>query len=166
MEKLFKKAVVAVFAVIAMGVVAYAQQATDLAVGANVAFGFGDNYNNVGIAAKAQSTIFDNIRLEPSITYFFEKDNLSMYDYCLNVHYLINVGDYITVYPLAGIDILNIQENFGYHGTSSHSDLGFIVGGGIDFRITYDVAFNVEAKYRFGDDVNRTLLSAGISYMF
>lgn len=60
------------------------------------AIGFGLSYGteieSVGLGLKYQYNITNPIRLEPSLNYFFENDNVSMLDVNLNFHYLFPVG--------------------------------------------------------------------------
>ena len=59
------------------------------------AIGFGLSYGteieSVGLGLKYQYNITNPIRLEPSLNYFFENDNVSMLDVNLNFHYLFPV---------------------------------------------------------------------------
>ena len=160
-------------AVVTMSMAAYTQEKGDMAVGGNLVFGSGDSYSNIGIGAKFQYNVTDPIRLEGSFTYFPKKDLMSMWDLSVNAHYLFPVSEQITVYPLAGLGILGYSVStptidlgpFGSFGVSD-SELGFNLGGGIDFKLTDKLFLNAELKYRIGSDWDRLLLSVGVGYRF
>ena len=76
-----------------------------MAAGVNLTVGFGDSYTNVGLGAKYQYNIIDNLRLEPNFNYYFKKDYLSMWDLSVNVHYLFTLYEGLNFYPLAGIGV-------------------------------------------------------------
>ena len=82
-----------------------------------------------------------------------------MWDLSANVHYLFPITDEITIYPLAGVGIL------GAGGGSDH-EFGLNLGGGIDYKLTSKLFLNGELKYKFGDNWDRLLISAGIGYRF
>ena len=154
----FKRMAIAIIAVV-MGMAVYAQEKGDIAVGGNLVFGSGNSFTNVGFGPKFQYNIADPIRLEGSYTYFLKKNGWSMWDLSANVHYLFPITDEITIYPLAGVGIL------GAGGGSDH-EFGLNLGGGIDYKLTSKLFLNGELKYKFGDNWDRLLISAGIGYRF
>ena len=60
------------------------------------AIGFGLSYGteieSIGLGLKYQYNITNPIRLEPSLNYFIENDNVSMLDVNMNLHYLCPEG--------------------------------------------------------------------------
>jgi outer membrane protein X len=107
MKSIFRKVAVMAIAVFTMSVAANAQEKGDMAVGGNLVLGSGDSFTNYGIGAKFQYNVTNPLRLEGSFTYFLKKDYLTMWDLSANAHWLFPVADKITVYPLAGLGILN-----------------------------------------------------------
>lgn len=75
------------------------------------AIGFGLSYGteieSVGLGLKYQYNITNPIRLEPSLNYFFENNNVSMLDVNLNFHYLFPVASKVKLYPLLGLTFSN-----------------------------------------------------------
>lgn len=63
----------------------FAQQGKQ-AIGGNLSYG--TEIESVGIGLKYQYNITDQIRIEPSMNYFFKNDGLSMFDINANIHYL------------------------------------------------------------------------------
>jgi outer membrane protein X len=167
---------IAAVAAVSMSMAASAQEKGDMAVGGNLAQGFGDGYSNLGIGAKFQYNVIKPVRLEGSFTYFFKNDLLNMWDMSVNGHYLFPVANKLTVYPLAGVSILNSRVDIpGFDfgelgsyggGSASNSEFGVNFGGGIDFKLTDRLILNAETKYKIGDTWDRLILSAGIAYRF
>jgi outer membrane protein X len=94
-----------------------------------------------------------------------------MWDLSVNGHWLFPVGDKLTVYPLAGLGILNsgasVSLGYGFGDVStSASYFAFNLGGGLDYKLTDKLTGNVELKYKIADIWDRLLLSAGVAYRF
>ena len=75
----------------------FAQQGKQ-AIGGNLSYG--TEIESVGIGLKYQYNITDQIRIEPSMNYFFKNDGLSMFDINANIHYLFPIASNISLYPL------------------------------------------------------------------
>ena len=165
MKSIFRKVAVMAIAVLSMSVAVNAQEKGDMAAGGNLVLGSGDSFTNYGIGAKFQYNVTNPLRLEGSFTYFLKKDNLTMWDLSVNAHWLFPVADKVTVYPLAGLGILNYGSSYGGYSAST-SDIAFNLGGGIDYQLTDKLILNAELKYKISDTWDRLLLSAGLAYKF
>jgi outer membrane protein X len=176
MTSILRKVAIVAIALVTMSVAANAQEKGDMAAGGNLVLGSGDSFTNYGIGAKFQYNVMNPLRLEGSFTYFLKKDYVTMWDLSVNGHWLFPIADKITVYPLAGLGILGSRASvpvinlggFGSYGggSASNSDLALNLGGGADFKLTEKLFFNAELKYKFSDNWDRLLLSAGIAYRF
>ena len=173
MKKIITKAAIVAIAV-TMCMTAFAQEKGDKAVGANFVFSgnryAGYTYTNIGISAKGRYNVFDAIRAEGELTFFLPKNYWTSVDLSLNAHYLLPIADMITVYPLAGIGIYNSFYTGKGIGYSNYNDVCFNLGGGIDFNITDQLYFTVEAKAKIADrhyygSLN-LLVSAGVAFKF
>ena len=74
-----------------------------------VHLGYGSEIESASIGVKYQYNITNNIRLEPSANYFFEKKGIDMFDFNANAHYLIPTENNIRLYPLAGLTCFHKQ---------------------------------------------------------
>lgn len=167
MKRVLKRAAMIVIAAVTMSMAVQAQQKGDMAAGGNLVIGLGDNLTNVGIGAKFQYNVTDPIRLEGSISYFLEKNYVSFWDLSVNGHYLFPLTEQITVYPLVGVGLLGYKANFGFgFGSSSKSEFGVNLGGGIDYKLTDKLILNAETKYKIGNEWDRELISVGVAYKF
>lgn len=166
MKKIFMAACMMLFST-AM----FAEQG-DLYVGGNLNYGMHSDYKNLGIGVKGQFEFVDHFRGEASYNYFFEKDYCKMWDVNANVHYLFNINDQFTVYPLAGLTALGAKVDVPATiagipvGEVSDSDtkVGFNIGGGVDYFLTEKVKLNAELKYQIVKDLDRPVLSVGIAF--
>jgi outer membrane protein X len=173
MKCIFRKVAIVAITVLTMNVVADAQEKGDMAAGGNIVLGSGDSFTNFGIGGKFQYNVTNPFRLEGSFTYFLKKDYITMWDLSVNGHWLFPVADKITVYPLAGLGILNHGydlnlglEEYGFEDSDSTSDIAFNLGGGIDYQLTDKLILNAELKYKISDHLDRFLISAGLAYKF
>jgi outer membrane protein X len=179
MKNIFKTAIV-VIALTMVALSANAQQKGDMAAGANIVLGTGDDLTNFGIGAKFQYNVLDPLRLEGSFTYFLPKEyglgttKLNMWDISVNAHWIFPVAEKINLYPLAGLGIFGTKAKVDidlgglgkYGGSASDTDFGLNIGGGVDFKISQTVLLNVEAKYRISGEWSRLIASAGVAFMF
>ena len=141
----------------------------DMAAGVNVAYGTKDGFSNFGIGAKFQYNLSDAIRIEPSATYFFKKDYTKMWDANVNIHYLFNVAEKFTVYPLAGVSLIGVKAevdlDFGVMDfgevSASETKFGANLGGGAQYWLTESFALNFEVKYQLVSDFDRPVFSLG-----
>jgi opacity protein-like surface antigen len=155
-----------------------AQAKGDLAVGANLTIGMGDDLTNLGSGVKIQYNATQSLRLEAASLYFLPKTQTGsikierrMWDLSANAHWLFPVAPKITIYPLAGLSLLGTSSSvqmsgLNYNSNNSDSDLGLNLGGGIDIKLVGGLMLNGEMKYRAGGTWNRLLLSAGVVYRF
>lgn len=146
---------------------AFAQQGKQ-ALGVNLSYG--TEIESIGLGAKYQYNITDQIRLEPSLDYFFKNDGLSMFDINLNAHYLVPVSSGVKIYPLAGFTYTNWHVDLGdIAGLSvgaSESRVGVNLGAGAEFDVSSNLALSFELKYQLISDVDQAVLGIGLAYKF
>ena len=118
---------------------AFAQKGIQ-AFGVNL--GYGSEIESASIGVKYQYNITNNIRLEPSANYFFEKRGVDMFDFNANAHYLIPTENNIRLYPLAGLTFT--RWDFG----KVANRLGLNIGGGAEFDVSDNLFVNFELKYQ------------------
>ena len=165
MKKLF---LVAAFAMVS------AFASAQFAVGVHTLYG--TDVSNFGIGVRARYDLNEQFRLDGNFNYYFKKNGLEFWDINANLHYLFNITDEFTVYPLGGLGLGSIKatpeiknpltgETF-YGPSTSDTKLGFNIGGGVDFALTDDLYLNGEVKYQIVSGYNQAVMSAGIVYKF
>lgn len=129
---------------------------------AGVHLSYGTEIESFGIGIKYQYNITDNIRLEPSMNYFFENRGIDQFDINANAHYLFPMDSNIRVYPLAGLTFARWDFGPGDDVTR----LGVNAGGGAEMDITDKLLLNFELKYQFVSDFDQAIFNIGVAYMF
>lgn len=130
-------------------------------------FSYGTDIESVGLGLKFQYNITDNIRLEPSINYFFKNEGVEQYDINANAHYLFPLASNIRIYPLAGLTFARWNFEYKIEGFSTDvSRLGVNLGGGVEMDITDNLLINCELKYQYVSDFEQAIFNVGIAYMF
>ena len=74
------------------------------AIGGNLSYG--TEIESIGLGLKYQYNITDQIRIEPSMNYFFKNDGLSMFDINANIHYLFPIASNVSLYPTQDLHTL------------------------------------------------------------
>lgn len=151
-----------------VAVTANAQQKGDMSVGVKMAYLTDSGYDPFGVGVKFQYNALDQLRLEPSFTYFMPRKivgvNTNAMEFSANAHWLFMAGERVNIYPLAGIGIVIARAS--YAGESgSNTQAAFNFGGGADFFVSQKTFVNVEAKFMIGKGTS-FIPSAGVGFMF
>lgn len=152
-----------ILAMMLIGVTTAFAEEGDKWVGLNFNGGFHKDYTNFGLGLKGQYEVRERLRLEAAANYFFKKDDLSMWDANLNVHYLIPLGESANVYPVVGPSLMTWKGNgfFEYK-----TKFGVNLGAGIEYRLDDHLKVNCDVKYQYIKDIDRPVVSLGASYLF
>lgn len=115
--------------------------------------GYQSNAERFMIGVQGRYVIAENIRLAPDVMFFFPKHKTTGLDINVNFHYVFNVDNNLSVYPLAGIAMQNnrFSGNSGSGGSDGYTDFGFNLGAGLGYDLASNRFINFELKYTFGD---------------
>ncbi len=127
---------------------------------------YGTEVESLGIGAKYQYNFTDAVRIEPSINYHFGKDNVDMFDFNANAHYLFNIDRGIQLYPLIGLTYARWHADLGNDVSWNKGYLGVNLGAGADFAIDADWTVNFELKYQLVKDFDQAVINVGVAYNF
>lgn len=121
---------------------------------------YGTEIESFGLGIKYQQNVTDEIRLEPSMDYFFANKGVDMLDVNFNAHYLFPMASNIRLYPLAGFtferwDIGKIKNRLGVN-----------MGAGVEFDVADKWMINFELKYKFVKHFDQSVFNVGVAYMF
>lgn len=142
MKKLF---LIAALVVLSMG--AYAQQGSKSLVFKG---GYQTESERFGIGAQGRYGLTDNIRIAPEAIFFFPKNHVTGLDINVDVHYVFNLQDGLSLYPLAGLGMGN--NRYSNNGFSvSSTDFGLNLGAGLDYSLSESSFLNAEFKYTLSD---------------
>ncbi len=157
MKKLFLTMCVALFSI-----GAFAQEKGEMAVGGSL--NFNTDASMLGIGARYQYFLIDNLRADGEFTYYLKKDGVTSWTILASANYLFNVADNIDVYPIAGLGYAHSSFDYGIISGSGSDFIGQI-GAGAQYFFTDNIGANFDAKYQFGSG-GAFVLAAGIIYKF
>jgi outer membrane protein X len=196
MKKCFERVAILLALVMAGFGSVYAQEAGDMAVGANIVFtpgwveesrGPNDPKSNAGgFGAKFQYNVTTPIRVEGAFTIFPSSDKLGMWNLFVNAHYLVPVVKKLNVYPIAGLGLMKYKSEGAYiiagdvviintNVAGNYTIFGVNIGGGAEYKLSKKVSLEGEFKYIIGFDntifsdyykTNRSMISIGAVYKF
>jgi hypothetical protein len=130
-----------------LSVGAYAQKGKQ-AIGFGL--GYGTEIESIGLGIKYQYNITNPIRIEPSLNYFFENDNVSMLDVNVNFHYLCPVASNVKLYPLFGLTLSNWMFDMYDVDWDGKDEAGKIVNAG-------KYIIHIETSREHGDHSYQTI---------
>ena len=166
MKKVLLLAVAAI-----MSMASYAQVDTK-AVGVHL--NYGSHIDNVGFGIKAQNNFTDNIRGEAQFDLFAKKSDWGMWGLAINGHYLFNITEKLTLYPIIGFTYANWYHSWEEmentaNGTyirekSKHfSRFGSNFGVGAEYKLSDRFSTYLEIKKQVVSDYDQMTYSLGIS---
>lgn len=169
MKKVF---LLAVAAVISMA--SYAQVDTK-AVGVHL--NYGSNNETVGFGIKAQNNFTDNIRGEAQFDLFAKKAGWGMWDLAINGHYLFNITEKFTIYPIVGFTYTNWYHTWEERETTAsgtyireksdhYSRFGSNFGVGGEYKLTDRLSTYLEVKKQVVSNYDQMMYTLGISMKF
>ena len=134
---------------------------------AGVSLNYGTEISSIGLGVKYQYNITNDIRLEPSINYFFGHNKKDQYDINATAHYLLPMASNIRLYPLAGLTYVKRREDLeNSKDKIMRNRFGLNLGGGAEFDITDELMMNFELKYQCVRNFGQAVFSIGLAYMF
>ena len=121
---------------------------------------YGTEIESFSLGAKYQQNLTNEIRIEPSMNYHFEKGGVDLLDLNLNLHYIVPMASNIRLYPLAGLTF----ERWDFEKVENR--LGVNIGSGVEFDIADNWMTNIELKYKLVKDLDQAVFTVGVAYMF
>ncbi len=141
----------------------------DMRLGAQL--GYGTEIESLGIGARFDYAITDQILLAPDLMYFFGKSqdgvDFSWFDINLNGNYVFEMSNPdIIPYVLAGLNIAFFSVDFEgisiFPGGGSSTNIGLNLGGGVDFVVSTFFVFG-ELRYVLSSS-DQLVISGGVKF--
>lgn len=133
-------------------------------IGGKLNLGFDDP--QVGFGFVGRYNIDRHFRPELTLNFYPENNNgLSSWDFDVNLHYLCPITSRFKLYPMGGLGIISYRHEPDHH-SSTDTQLGLNLGGGMEYHITGSLHFNAELVYQIVDDYSRPVLNLGLVYVF
>ena len=152
-----KKIVVLLMTLFTVVVCASAQKG-EMGVGGQLLYG---DDSDIGIGARFQYNILDQLRFAPSMNLFFpDNSDVTWFELNADIHYLFPVVDKLKLYPLGGLNLTRVS-----YKDNSDTELGLNIGGGAQYGVFSNLDLIGELKYVTGD-ADQLVISAGVVFKF
>lgn len=128
---------------------------------------YGSEIESLGIGARFQYGILDQLRGEVGLNYFFEHNHMSWWDVNINAHYLVGLkNDQFYIYPLAGLNytMVNYKGEKDPKGEENH--VGLNLGAGLEYEINDHFGVNLEYRHTIVRKVDQGVIGLGVNYKF
>ena len=137
----------------------------ETAVGLNLVYG--SEIENLGVGARFQYGVLDQLRTEVGFNYFFEKNHMSWWDVNINAHYLLGLwNDKLFIYPLAGINYTMVDFKGDLNDMGEENHVGLNLGAGVEYELDEHFGVNFEYRHTIIRTVDQGVFGLGINYKF
>ena len=137
----------------------------ETAAGLNLVYG--SEIENMGLGARFQYGILDQLRAEVGFNYFFEKNHMSWWDVNINAHYLLGLwNEQLYIYPLAGMNYTMVDFKGELDDKGEQNHVGLNLGAGIEYEINDHFGVNFEYRHTIIRKVDQGVFGLGINYKF
>jgi len=137
----------------------------ETAVGANLVYG--SEIESLGLGARFQYGILDNIRAEVGFNGFFEHDHRGWWEVNLNGHYLVGLWQQrLFVYPIGGINYTMMSYKGELKDLGEENHIGLNVGAGFEYELDDHLGAFVEYRHTIVRKVDQGVFGVGLNYKF
>ena len=137
----------------------------ETAAGVNLLYG--SEIESLGIGAKFQYGILDQLRAEVGFNYFFEHDHTTWWDVNLNAHYLLGLwNQQLYFYPLAGLNYTMTKVKVPGFGSDEENHVGLNVGAGVEYDFNEHFGAILEYRHTIIRKVDQGVIGIGLNYKF
>ena len=137
----------------------------ETAVGANLVYG--SEIENLGVGARFQYGVLDQLRTEVGFNYFFEHNHTTWWDVNVNAHYLLGLwNQQLYFYPLAGLNYTMVNVKVPGVGSDEENHVGLNVGAGLEYELNEHFGVNLEYRHTIVRKVDQGVIGFGLNYKF
>jgi len=148
-----------------MGVCSAQVHENQTAVGINL--GYGSRIESMGLGARFQYGILDQLRAEVGFNYFFEHKHMSCWDVNINAHYLVGLwNEQLYIYPLAGINYTMVDYKGELNEKGEENHVGLNLGAGVEYELNEHWGVNLEYRHTIVRKVDQGVIGLGLNYKF
>ena len=156
---------IACMLMLGMGIAQAQVHQGETAVGANLVYG--SEIESMGLGARFQYGVTDQLRAEVGLNYFFEHNHLSGWDVNINAHYLVGLmNDQLYIYPLAGVNYTMVDYKGEQDMKGEENHIGLNVGAGIEYELSERFGVNLEYRHTIIRKVDQGVIGLGLNYKF
>jgi len=137
----------------------------ETAAGVNLVYG--SEIENLGIGARFQYGVLDQLRAEVGFNYFFEKNHMSWWDVNINAHYLLGLwNEQLYIYPIAGLNYTMVDYKGEHNSKGEENHIGLNLGAGIEYELNEHFGVNFEYRHTIIRKVDQGVFGLGLNYKF
>lgn len=136
------------------------------AVGINLVYG--TEIESLGLGARFQYGIIDQLRAEVGFNGFFEHNHTSWWDVNLNAHYLLGLwNNQLFFYPLAGLNYTMTKVKYPGEGSDEENHIGLNLGAGLEYELNDHFGTNLEFRHTIvRKGLDQAIIGIGLNYKF
>lgn len=125
----------------------------------------------VGLGLKGQYYFLDNLRVGPSVSYYFNSERFNALVVSATAQYLLHLTDRLMIYPTAGVSFSSWDEQSLWVGGPSPYDeyeyrFAPVLGAGAELLFTSRFGIYAEYEYQFISDFGQALINLGFICKF
>ena len=137
----------------------------ETAAGVNLVYG--SRIESMGIGARFQYGVLDQLRAEVGFNYFFEHNHISCWDVNINAHYLVGLSNnQLYIYPLAGINYTMVDYKGDLNEKGEENHVGLNLGAGLEYELNEHWGVNLEYRHTIVRKVDQGVIGFGLNYKF
>ena len=146
-----------------MAVGAFAQKDM-MELGVKLNYGFDAPHAGIGVLGRYN--LDDHFRPEVSANFYPKNNGVSAWDISANLHYIFHPTQKFKVYPLGGLAILGANYDDNLIKVDGKTEVGFNLGGGIQYNINSELHLNAELYYQNSSSYDRAITNVSLVYVF
>ena len=151
--------------VLGMGVSQAQVHEAQTAAGVNLVYG--TEIESMGVGARFQYGVLDQLRTEVGFNYFFEHKHTTWWDVNINAHYLLSLwNQQLYFYPLVGLNYTMVKYKVPGEGSDEENHIGLNVGAGLEYELNEHFGVNLEYRHTIIRKVDQGVIGLGINYKF
>ena len=135
------------------------------AVGVNLVYG--TEIESLGVGARYQYGVLEQLRTEVGFNYFFEHNHMSWWDVNINAHYLLGIAnDKFYIYPIAGLNYTMVDFKSELNDLGEENHVGLNLGVGLEYELDEHFGASLEFRHTIIRKVDQGVIGLGINYKF
>ena len=163
--KYFKHLLISITLIFSVQLLVAQAEKGAIRVGGGLAFG--TEIESLGIQARGDYALTNNILLAPDLIYYFGSSGFDWFDINFNGNYLFEVSNPdIVPYVLAGLNfaIISVDYDIPILGelSDSSTEVGLNIGGGCDFLVGTLIVFG-ELRYNISN-ADQLMIAGGVKF--
>ncbi|MDR3193838.1 MAG: porin family protein [Tannerella sp.] len=125
--------------------------------------GYALDWETVTLGADYRYNFLPEFRLAPSLTYMIRNQGPSAWYMDLDCHYIVEVSELFSFYPIGGIGISIWQKDL-LNRREDAARLGINIGLGGELQLSPEISVGVDMKYNLITTYDQALVAIRVAY--